>query len=224
MIKPLATNMSLKEILDKMKEKVISKFESKISEQNNKIYELESRAAIQEETVNNLLIKCDDNEQYIRCSCLRIYGNEGNTSEKNGDVIEKIKECYNALELPFNEEVIDRGHRVGKEYTDKISKKKVKSAIVKFKSWKARQKLYNARPRVRKDGKKKPRQIFSISVDLSRNRYQLLSKASGVAKDINAINFAFANIYCSVGVRYDNSSFDHFNSEQELRNIINKFN
>ena len=72
------------------------------------------------------------------------------------------------MELSFNEEVIDRAHRVGREYMNKISKKKVKSIIVKFKSWKARQKLYNARPRVQKDGKKKPRQNFSISVDLKK--------------------------------------------------------
>ena len=60
------------------------------------------------------------------------------TTKKNEDVIEKIRECYNALELPFNEEVINHAHKVGKEYTDKILKKKVKSIIVKFKSWKAR--------------------------------------------------------------------------------------
>ena len=71
LIKPLATNASLKEIFDKMKEEVISKFESKISEQNGKIYDLESQFAIEEETINNLLTKCDDNEQYSRRSCLR---------------------------------------------------------------------------------------------------------------------------------------------------------
>ena len=59
-------------------------------------------------------------------------------------MIEKIRECYNALEVPFNEEVIDRAHRVGKEYSDKVSKKKFESIIVNFKSWKARQQLYNA--------------------------------------------------------------------------------
>ena len=41
-IKPLTTNTSLKEMFDKMKGEVISKFESKISEQNDKTYELES--------------------------------------------------------------------------------------------------------------------------------------------------------------------------------------
>ena len=184
-----------------MKEEVIiSKFESKISEQNDKIHELESRVAIQEKALNNLLNNCVENEQYSRRSCLEIHGIVSNSNEKNEDVIEKIRECYNALELPFNEEVIDRAHRVGKEYTGKFSKKKVKSIIVKFKSWKARQKLCNARPRVQKDGKKKPRQNFNISVDLTRRCYQLLSEAREIVKDVNAINFAFVNINCSLGV------------------------
>ena len=85
-------------MFDKMKEEVISKFESKISEQNDKIYELESRVAIQEETINDLLTKCNDNEQYIRRSCLRLHDIESNSNEENDDVIETIRECYNALE------------------------------------------------------------------------------------------------------------------------------
>ena len=121
LIKPLATNTSLKEIFDKMKEEVIYK---KYSEHNGKIYELESRVAIQRKTIKNFLTKCDNNEQYSCRSCLRISGIESNSNKKNEDVIEKIRECYNALELTFNEEVIDRAHsiqRVGKEHTDKIS-------------------------------------------------------------------------------------------------------
>ena len=94
---------------------------------------------------------------------------------------------------------------------------------MKFKSWKARQQFYNASPRVQKDGKKKPRQNFIISVDLTRRRYQLLGEAREIITDINVINFAFVNINCSLGVRYDNDSFDYFNGKQELYNIINKF-
>ena len=70
-------------MFDKIKEEVISKSESKISEQNDKIYELENRVALQEETTNNLLTKCDDNEQYSRRCCLRIHGIESNRNEKN---------------------------------------------------------------------------------------------------------------------------------------------
>ena len=38
-------------------------------------------------------------------------------------------------------------------------------------------------------------------------RYQLLSETRGILKDINAIDFAFVNINCYFGVRYDNDSF-----------------
>ena len=135
-------------------------------------------------------------------------------------MIEKIREFYNALELPFNEDVIDHTHGVCKEYTDNISKKKkIKSVIVNFKSWKARQQLYNARPRNQKDDKKN----FSISVDLTRRRYQLVREARGIVEDIIAINFALVNINCSLGVRYENDSFHYVSSKQELHNIINKF-
>ena len=47
------------------------------------------------------------------------------------------------------------------------------------------------------------------SVDLTRRRYQLLSETRGMVKDINAINFAFVNINCSLGVRYYNGLFDY---------------
>ena len=54
-----------------MKEEVTSKLESKISEQNDEFYELESRDVIQEEAINNLLTKCDNNEQCSRLSCFQ---------------------------------------------------------------------------------------------------------------------------------------------------------
>ena len=80
LIKPLATNTSLKEMFDKTKGEMISKFELKISEQNDKIYELVSRVVIQEETINNLLTRCDDSEQYSRRSFLRFHCIEGNSN------------------------------------------------------------------------------------------------------------------------------------------------
>ena len=58
--------------------------------------------------------------------------------------------------------------------------------------------------------------ISAFCVNLTRRRYQLLSEARGIVKDVNEINFAFVNFNCSLGVEYDNGSFDYFNSEQEL--------
>ena len=101
--------------------------------------------------MNNLFSKCNDSEKYSHRSCLQIHRIKSNSNEENKDVIEKIKECYDVLELSFNEKVIDCAHRVSKKYTENISKKSVKSIIVKFKSWKSHQQ--HARQRVQKDGK-----------------------------------------------------------------------
>ena len=104
-----------------------SDFETKYNEQNKKIEEFKSQIA-------GLMTKCDNNQQYSRRSCLRIHVIETKTKESNEDIIEKVKECYEALEIPFNEANIDRAHRIGKEYSDKTTGKKVKPIIVKFKS------------------------------------------------------------------------------------------
>ena len=99
-----------------------------------KIDELEERVLFQENTINQLLMKCDDNEQYSRRNCLRIHGIEYTKHEKIDDVWKKVKDCYESVQVPFAQEDIDRAHRNGMEYTEKNSGKKVKSIIVKFKS------------------------------------------------------------------------------------------
>ena len=56
-----------------LKEEIITKFKERFIEQNRKIDELEERVLFQENVINQLLIKCDGNEQYSRRNCLRIH-------------------------------------------------------------------------------------------------------------------------------------------------------
>ena len=107
------------------------------------------------------------------------------------------------------------------EYTEKNSGKKVKVILVKFKSQRARKQFYDARPKNFKDGKKKPGyKSFSVSVDLTKWRYLLLREARELIKNNDDIDFAFANINCSLGFRC--GSVRYFNSDNELHNLINK--
>ena len=124
LVKPLATNEILEDMFKKFKEGIISKSEEKFDEQNRKIDELEGKIPIQANTIDQFIIKCDDNEQYSRRSCLRIHGIECSDDERNDSVSEKVKECYEEMNLPFQDENIDRVHRSGKPYTDKILEKK----------------------------------------------------------------------------------------------------
>ena len=106
LIQPLATNECLEQMFQKLKEKIVTKFEERFIEQNRKIDELEEQVLFQENTINRVLIKCDDNEQYSRRNCLRIHGIEFKKNEKIDDVWQKVKECYEPVQVPFSQEDI----------------------------------------------------------------------------------------------------------------------
>ena len=65
-IKPLATNQSLKKLLFKFKEGIISKFEDRLSEHNLKIQELQFKFHSQENAFKELEIISDYLKQYSR--------------------------------------------------------------------------------------------------------------------------------------------------------------
>ena len=63
-------------MFQKIKEEIVTKFEEGFIEQNKRTDELDERVSYQENIINQLLVKCDDNEQYSRRNCLRIHGIE----------------------------------------------------------------------------------------------------------------------------------------------------
>ena len=122
LIQPLGTDECLEEMFQKLKQEVVTKFEERFIDQNKKkIDELEERASYQEKYHNRL-------------NCLRIHGIESKKNEKIDDVSQKVKECYESVQVSFAQEDIDRAHRMGMEYMEKNSEKEVKSIIVKLKS------------------------------------------------------------------------------------------
>ena len=126
LVKLLVTNEILEDMFKKLKEEIISKFKEKFDDENWKIDELEGKIAIQANTIDQLIIKYDDNEQCSRRSCLRIHGIECSDDERNVNVLQRVKECYNEMNLPLQDENIDRVHRIGSTYTDKNAGKKSK--------------------------------------------------------------------------------------------------
>ena len=174
----------------------MKKIEDKFKEQNDRIEELESKLAIKQNIIDHLEIKCDDNEQYSRRSCLRIHGLDFSSDEDEG-VLKKVEKCYSDMGIEFNQIEIDRAHYIGKPYMDK-KKNKVRSIIVKFRSWKSRTAFYKARPRNHLDRQKKPGSSFNVSLDLTKCRYNLLIKAKGlitITPQLLMLFFAILNIY-----------------------------
>ena len=123
LVKLFATNEILEDMFKKSKEEIISKFKEKFDEQNRKIDELEGKIAIQANTVDQFIIKCD--EQYSRRSSLRIQGFECSDDERTDNVLQRVKVCYKEMNLPFQDENIDCVHRIGRTYTDKNTGRKI---------------------------------------------------------------------------------------------------
>ena len=136
LMKPLVTNGKLEQLLKSFQDGLMKKIEDKFNEQNTRIEELESKLAIKQNIIDNHLeIKCDDNEQYSQRSCLRVHGLDFSSDEDEG-VMKKVEKCCSDMGIEFNQNEIDRVHYIGKTYMDKTKNKKVRSLIIKFKSWK----------------------------------------------------------------------------------------
>ena len=133
LIEALVTNKSLEDLFSKLKDDLLKKIDEKISEQNVKI---ENPSSIHENTIDQLLVKCDDNEQYSRKSCSRIHGVEVKEKKSEDDVMNTLEECCSSLNVPLDP---NDAHSIRLSYTDNHLGKKVKSIIVKLRSWKSRQ-------------------------------------------------------------------------------------
>ena len=92
-------------------------------------------------------------------------------------------------------------HSIGKPYKNESSGLIMKPIIIKFKSWGYRQDVYRNRPRRFENGKKKAGEnSFSVSLDLTKRRYNLL-KAQGIAKEIDNKSFVCADVNCPLAIR-----------------------
>ena len=223
LIKPLATSESIEKLLAQFEEKITQKLNIKIAEQSVKIEELESTLAIRENTIDLLLERveavekrADDNEQYSRRSCLRIH-NVAFDKTKNDQPEEVLKDCYSKMNLEYNDEEIDRVHRIGQSMKLEDGKE-VKSLIVKFKSWNARKRFYQSRPKW-KPGSKSP---FVVTTDLTTRRYGLLKHARGIVEKMENIQYAFVDINCSLGLKSKTGKLYFFNSKSEFNDVLSK--
>ena len=125
--------------------------------------------------LNNKVTKLEDDldsvEQYNRRNTLRIGGVPEEPSENTDAKVVKIASAADCT-IQLNE--IDRSHRVGKAKKDRP-----KDIIVKFVSYNARVRLYEARMRLKEtDGYNS----VTINEHLTRKRKQLLVRARKMVK------------------------------------------
>ena len=108
---------------------------------------------------------------------------------------------------------MNRVHRIGPIYTDRISQKKCKSIIVRFITFRHRTLFYRPRKNL-----KNPK----VKLDLTKSKSDLLKRANNHEKEIRAINFCYADVKCCLRVKlHDEKQEDVlFSTFQELCDII----
>ena len=98
------------------------------------------------------------------------------------------------------------GDTIGKKY-QRDDGKEYQQIVVKFKDVIPRTKVYRAREH---------KSDISIQVDLTKRRYDLLKEARTRIKGVDSVEYAFADINCSLGLRLKTGRFKFFNSSEEL--------
>ena len=121
------------------------------------------------------------------------------------------------LDLP--EFSVDRAHRIGRKFqVEEEDENGVvtgvsirQQVIVRFTSWKSRTSVYR---------NQKKSKSLRYKVDLTKRRVNLLAKARQSTKQMDGIDYVFADINCRPNVKFNDRKFRVFNSETELANII----
>ena len=63
---------------------------------------------------------------------------------------------------------------------------------------------------------KKPGSSFNVSLDLTKRRYNLLTKTKGLITNNPSVAYAFSDVNCSLVLKFNDSTYCYFNSKSEL--------
>ena len=184
------------EELAKFKEEVYKKMDEITS--TNKM--LQQHVTSLKRSNEDLIKKCEENEQYGRRLCLRIKGIPRREKERSDEVLEQVRKLFGEAEVTIPDAVLDRAHRVSKSNHD---------VIVRFTTFRHRTLFY---------GKRKTLKSKSVHLDLTKSR--LMHDAKNLTSSRSNIAFCYADINCRCKVRYSDGKELFFESISDLEDIL----
>ena len=227
---PLETKIASLEQTIKSKDEKIALFEARIAkleEQNAKLTATNARieAQLLQSTANNialtsevgtLRILIDDQEQRGRKMSLRMEGLEWKKGEKNPDLRTSVLDKLNEFGANLEDSDICRTHRTGKPKKDRDSDVTVAQTIIRFRSWGARMRAYQAKFFSKTNEKRE-----QINCDLTRRRLHLLNRARDLLGAKHPVAHVYADAECRLllKIRTTDTKIE-FNTEFELQNAI----
>jgi len=165
----------LKPMVDDLVKRALNDF-------SDEIKALKSENAELKKKINVLELQADAAEQYSRRNCLRVTGIVESPGESTDTL---ITDMARALGVDLSLDEIDRSHRVGKippidpAIDPEDAPPPKRAIIVKFVSYRSRNKFFKVRTLAKDRGYKK---VF-VNEDLTRYRNNLLYQARMLAKD-----------------------------------------
>ena len=106
----------LTEELGKLKENV----EKKMNEIESTNMMLQQHITSLKRSNEDLIRKCEENEQYGRRLCLRIKGVPRKDKEKSDEVLKEVRKLFDEAEVEIPDAVLDRAYRISKANNDII--------------------------------------------------------------------------------------------------------
>ena len=203
-------------------------FESRFEEQDARIKALEERLEIQEssmavlqkleervdkkmEALEKLEQRVENGEQYSRRTCLRLYNLDLPQDGSMEDCLQKVESFLKELNCGVTIDMVDRAHRIGERSVDDDGKTR-QQMIVKFRGFRERTMVYRAR---------KKAATAKVRLDLTKQRLSLLKKAKDLVEERKDIlDYAFADINCSLAVKLVNGNFVYFTSIESLKSKL----
>ena len=208
-------------LLSKIKEEISLAVAELLKVQNEKIVQLESSVAILQSHVTSLkeenikLAKhSEENEQYGRRLCVRVGGIEydESRSETADQVLENVKSKWEQADVVVPDSVIDRAHRVGMPYNDRVTGAKCQDVIVRFPTFRHRTMVYR---------KRKSMEGVTVRLDLTKQRYDLLKEARKLVDGHPNVKFVYADINCRLKVKFNEGIDQFFESMEKLNSLLN---
>lgn len=163
-------------LVDSVVTGVLSGLSDRIASLEEKNLNLERENRSLRARVTSLEKAADQAEQYSRRNCLRITGIQEDPGEDTDEIVLKMAADLGA-DIQIND--IDRSHRVGKRRSDRV---KPREMIVKFATFRTRQKLYKLRTSLKNKGYNG---VF-LNEDLTKTRSKVLYDARQIVKSEQA--------------------------------------
>ena len=188
----------LAEELAKFKEEVYKKMNELTS--TNKM--LQQHVTSLKCSNEDLIKRCEENEQYGRLLCFRIKGIPRKERNRSDEVLEQVRKSFGEVEVAIPDAVLDRAHHVSKSNHDVIVR------VITF----CHRTLFYRKCKTLK-GK-------SMHLDLTKTRLKLLNDAKNLISSRSDIAFCYPDINCRCEVRYSDGKELFFKSISDLEDIL----